>query len=159
MSAPELFHEYIILGFGRISETPYQSGRSAPGVKSKRETSRITSLRLPAIVRAGLWLTLCRQLPAPFSFHHTRLLCQVSARLLGTNFYVSTYITKLSSRHTYQEVSTKFSPESNYSALLRNIRAPKVIPAAAQASNTKRHIRRSDQTYPWRTRSRTPTTA
>jgi hypothetical protein len=39
----------------------------------KNQMSRVTSLPSPAIVRPGLQLTLCWQLPAPFSFHQTQL--------------------------------------------------------------------------------------
>ena len=54
--------------------------------RSQNQTSRITLLRLSAIVRPGLRLTLCWPLPARFSFRQARFLCEVSVRLLGIVF-------------------------------------------------------------------------
>jgi hypothetical protein len=85
-----------------IPATPCQSGLLQiryyfPGIPSHKVGSkprsqmshqkrmpRVTSLRLPALVRPGLRLTLCWPLPARFSFRQGQLFCQVLGRLLGT---------------------------------------------------------------------------
>lgn len=56
-------------------------------------------------------------------------------------------------------VQTIGSLRNGYSDFLRNIRAPKITPTTAQASNTSSERHKSDHTYPVRTKPRTPTMA
>ena len=67
------------------------SNRDRDAQPAKNQRSRITLLRLPAIVRSGFQLTLCQLLRALFSFHQTQLFCEVSTWLLGTVFMLDMY--------------------------------------------------------------------
>ena len=91
----------------------------------KNQMSRVTLLRLPAIVRPGFQLTLCWLSSALFSFHQTQLLRAVSAWLPGTVFILDMYNVVVNSSYVlggWYQVLGNNNPMAPYQSGLLQIR-------------------------------------